>query len=310
VFTLKPKRTLLAMLLLLTFCSIPGNSYTVQPNPSFHLTILHSNDFHGYDPLLLAKQATLIRDIRVKNRNVLLINTGDTFTDGKYQHRFYGELEFAIFNQLKTDLLVLGNNEFQAADSRDKAKKHLYDRIKQAQFPVLAANARIKKSKILLPGVKPYIIKEFHGFKVGIIGLTTQESSDYTQTDGFKFKDEIKTAEKLFPEVSAKSDAVIAATHIGLKMDQKLAKAVPAFAAIIGGHSHDALQKPLMEGKTPIVQAGKYGKYLGRLDLYFSLINKKWVLEKSEGKLMQVDYLTPDPIIVQLIDTYLERPQK
>jgi 5'-nucleotidase/UDP-sugar diphosphatase len=46
-----------------------------------------------------------------------------------------------------------------------------------------------------------------------------------------------------------------------------LARAVPGIDVIVDGHSHTALTAPVPENGVVIVQAGEYGKYLGRVDL-------------------------------------------
>jgi 2',3'-cyclic-nucleotide 2'-phosphodiesterase (5'-nucleotidase family) len=81
-------------------------------------------------------------------------------------------------------------------------------------------------------------------------------------------------------------DLVIALTHLGHEYDQALAKAVPGLDAIVGGHSHRRLAKPIVEGSTLIVQSAPRGRELGRLDLYL-----------EGGKLVKHEYkLLPLPL--------------
>ena len=48
--------------------------------------------------------------------------------------------------------------------------------------------------------------------------------------------------------------------------DVSLAKAVPGIDVVIGGHSHTELQEAIIvNGRTPVVQTGKYGENLGEL---------------------------------------------
>ena len=73
-----------------------------------------------------------------------------------------------------------------------------------------------------------------------------------------------------------KVDVVIALSHGGLEKgndgrftdgeDARLPKAVPGIDVVIGGHSHTELREPIIvNGRTPVVQTGKYGKNLGEL---------------------------------------------
>jgi 2',3'-cyclic-nucleotide 2'-phosphodiesterase (5'-nucleotidase family) len=277
---------------------------------SFHLTILHSNDFHGHNPASLARQATLIKGIRAKELNVLVLNGGDVFTRGKYQYRFFGELEFAALNVMGTDALTLGNNEFKATQNL-AAQQYLFARINQAKFPVLCANVLLEKGGTYLPKVKPYTVINVNGVKVGILGVSTKEIREYGQAKGFVVLDPIKTAVNIYPKVAARSDLVIALTHIGYRQDRILAEAVPGLAAIVGAHSHTILKTPVKVGNTPIAQAGDHGKYLGRLDLFFENAGRGWALKSIKGQLLLIDKsIKKDPEIKALIDRYLDSPPK
>ena len=56
-------------------------------------------------------------------------------------------------------------------------------------------------------------------------------------------------------------------SHSGLMTDIEIARLYPEIDLIIGGHSQNALFEPVIEGRSIIVQAGGFGRYVGRLDL-------------------------------------------
>jgi 5'-nucleotidase len=71
-------------------------------------------------------------------------------------------------------------------------------------------------------------------------------------------------------------DVIIALSHGGMEKgkdgrftdgeDVRIAAAVPGIDVVVGAHSHTALQEPvLVNGRTPVVQTGKYGENLGEL---------------------------------------------
>ena len=73
-----------------------------------------------------------------------------------------------------------------------------------------------------------------------------------------------------------KVDVVICLSHGGVARgkdgkftggdDVRVAEAVPGIDVVVGGHSHTALQEAIIvNGCTPVVQAGKYGQNLGEL---------------------------------------------
>jgi 5'-nucleotidase len=91
------------------------------------------------------------------------------------------------------------------------------------------------------------------------------------------FSKQIKTAKKLVRELqSEKCDLIICLSHSGVEKektgnwageDANLASKVSGIDVIISGHTHTKLDKPLIVNGVPIVQAGEYGKYVGKLDL-------------------------------------------
>ena len=73
-----------------------------------------------------------------------------------------------------------------------------------------------------------------------------------------------------------KVDVIIALSHGGMTKgadgrfidgeDVQLPKAVPGIDVVIGAHSHTALHEAvIVNGRTPVVQTGKYGENLGEL---------------------------------------------
>ncbi|HEX3048872.1 MAG TPA: metallophosphatase [Bacillota bacterium] len=289
-----------------------GSTDGAQAPKTVCLTIFHSNDFHGHEPVNLSRQAFIVKQERAENPNVLFLNAGDVFTRGKYHYDFYGELEFAELNAMGLDALTLGNNEFKATGDADTAQGYLFSRIKQANFLVLCANVRQKKDGAYLPDVKPYIVKTIDGVRVGIFGVSANRIKDYSQAKGLVVEDQLEAAQKMFPNVKAESDLVIALTHIGFDEDKKLAEALPGLAVIVGGDSHTVLKKPFLKNGIPIVQAGgENNQYLGRLDLIFEYVDNSWKLTHYHGVLIRLNDSVPeDPEVKGILDSFVAKAQK
>jgi 2',3'-cyclic-nucleotide 2'-phosphodiesterase (5'-nucleotidase family) len=290
----------------------------VRSNPAiFKITVLHTNDFHGADMELLAKRAAVIEQCRVESPDpVLLLDAGDVFARGPYAKRFFGELEFEVMNQLQYDALTLGNNEFKATNNIS-AQQMLFKRIRQARFPVLGANVINPKTNNYLPGVSPYVIKEFSGVKIAIIGVTASRAQKYPQLAGLKVLDPIEVCGRMVRKLSSenlpeKPNIIIALTHIGIDEDLVLAEKVPGISAIIGGDSHTYMMNPEWINGCPIVHAGANGQYLGKLDLTFIKEDTGWRLKNAEWGLINLynDEIKPGPDILRIIDRYLVKPLK
>ncbi len=292
------------------FSLFPGGKQESALPERFSLTILHTNDFHGEDFASMARIAAIVNKARAAEKNVLYLDAGDTFARGKYHEVFYGELEFAILNKIGCDALTLGNNEFKATEDRT-AQKYLFERIDQADFPVLCANIRTVGDQTNLKNVKPYTVIVINGVRIGIIGVSAKRISEYPQAEGFIVEDPVVAATKLFPEVRAASDITIALTHIGLDADKALAKALPGLSAIVGGDSHTILDEPFEANSVPIVQAGSSGYFLGRIDLFFELEKGALVLKKYSGILIKIDGTLPgDPGVLEVIRAYMSSIEK
>lgn len=275
-------------------------------NPQFQLTILHTNDFHGADFTLLAREATMIKKIRTEVRNLLYLEAGDTFTRGPFHTKFYGELEFAVLNAVGCDALTLGNNEFKATEEAGTSQAYLFKRINEAKFPILSANLKLASDGSYLPKVQPFIIKTIQGIRVGILGLSAWRIDTYPQAKGFIVENPLTAGVEIFPKVAAGSDLVMALTHIGYFEDRQLAAKLPKLAAIIGGDSHTVLKTPDVVGGIPIVQAGDNGRFLGRLDLTFEKKDGVWVLKDFQGKLIPMTAEIPeDAEIKALIQSFM-----
>jgi sulfur-oxidizing protein SoxB len=123
---------------------------------------------------------------------------------------------------------------------------------------------------------KPATIKDIGGHRVGIVGqafpyVPVAHPKRFTPdwTFGIRDADMQKVVDGL--RHSDKVDAVILLSHNGMDVDLKLASRVSGIDVILGGHTHDAVPRPVTvanpAGKTLVTNAGSSGKFLGVLDL-------------------------------------------
>ena len=97
------------------------------------------------------------------------------------------------------------------------------------------------------------IIKEVNGEKVGIFGLTTEETKDISSPGSIAFENYIAEAEKAVKAFEAQGvNRIVALTHIGyddnaaIDNDLILAEKVEGIDVIVGGHTHTTLTKPVV----------------------------------------------------------------
>ena len=258
------KRWMPAVLCLLFVIFLPGQTHA----QSLDLRILYVNDFHGfaeaYKPLgskeLLGGVATLASKARVlsQEKPTLLLAAGDMIQGNNWANTCRGESVIELMNAMSFDAMVLGNHEF------DFGQAELKRRMAEAAFPILGANVEG------LNGLKPFIIKERGGVRVGIIGIVTEETPIATHprnVSGLKFLSPVEIVEKGVRELKNQADIIVVLSHIGHAADRELAEKVKGIDVIVGGHSHTKVTKPVRIGDTLIVQAWEHGKVLGVLDL-------------------------------------------
>jgi len=113
----------LALVLIGFVCS--GSSPREQESdkhypPVYHLIVLYTNDTHGHpvkfqdgpvpDVGGLPARATLVRDIRSKNPNILVLDAGDLNTGGAESDFFRAAPDILGYNYIGYDAMVLGNH--------------------------------------------------------------------------------------------------------------------------------------------------------------------------------------------------------
>lgn len=290
------------------------------------ITILHSNDLHAHiDPTPIkgktyggyARHATLIKQTKAKERNVLVLNAGDVFQGTSFFNTYDGLADAVILNELGYQAQTLGNHEF------DKGVGALIQYAKRVNFPLLACNIDFKKETELANWVKPYSIINVDRQKIGIIGLITDTTPNITTLgDTLGFLNHVTATQAAVDDLTKQGvNKIIVMSHIGYDDDKMLASQVKGVDLIIGGHSHTPLGTPAIDGwrpslgsyptivkdkegnKTPIVQAWEWGKVMGKVKIRFDRNGK---LEKiEEATPIVVDHSIPDdPKIAGLIDAF------
>jgi|GEM_PF-1104209 len=298
---------------------------------NFALSIMHTNDTHAHLDNA-AKRTTAIKNIRAKNPDALLLDAGDVFSGTLYFNEFRGQADLKLMNLMGYDAMTFGNHEFDLGSSPE-GHQALADFIKGANFPFISANvnfsadARFTGLFTDLISSEPEkgkiyngIVKVINGEKVGIFGLTTEETVDIASPGSIAFENYITEAEKAVKAFEGQGvDKIIALSHIGyddnaaVDNDLTLAATVKGIDVIVGGHSHTELKKPVIvdqdsnkqkKDPTVIVQAYQYSDFLGTLDVEF---DTKGTVVKSDGELIALKTLTDDPEAVAILKPYSDK---
>lgn len=275
------------------------DSHQVAENSK--ITIFHTNDHHSYldgssydltiggvnTRVELGGFARIAAAVKAqRDEKSLVLNSGE-LAGTLYFSLFGGEPDFKLFNALGLDAYQLGNHEF------DEGEQRLRKLIDMANFPVLSSNLRPTPASPLFGApIKPYLIKEINGEKIGVIGVikVAKTVGSSMVTEAVEFFDEVESVRRNVKELQAQGiNKIVVLSHLGFKEDQELASKVAGIDVIIGGDTHDLLdstgelsrlglqpsgdyptvQTDLEGKKVYIAQAWAHAYGVGRLDVEF-----------------------------------------
>jgi len=297
---------------------------TIEDDDStFNLRIMHTNDHHAHlepDDRSglggIARRLTLVNQLRQQSEqsgeSTLLLDAGDVFQGTLYFNEYEGMADLWFYNRLRYDAMAVGNHEFDKGpdalnrfidgDTVDVGSEQIT--VQGATFPLLSANMEIGPTSVLSGKIKPWSIVEVDGEKIGIIGLTTPETSILSSPGAkISFTDPISAAQQAVSELQAQNvNKIVALTHQGFTVDQELARQVDGLDIIVGGHSHTQLgpghddpypvEMTTPDGGTVLfVSDYEWGKYLGNIHLSF---NAQGEIVAWGGLPIPVDDTIPD----------------
>jgi 2',3'-cyclic-nucleotide 2'-phosphodiesterase (5'-nucleotidase family) len=242
-----------------------------------------------------ARIATVVKGIRAEHPGrTLFCDCGDTLHGTYLAQETQGEALIPVLNALGLDAMT-AHWEFAygpEAFRQDAAR---------LGYPMLAINVYDKETGGRI--FPHFIVKEIGGLRIGIIGIASNivdKTMPQSFSAGIRFtlgRDELPTVVDDLRS-REKADLVVLISHLGFPQDLKLLSEVQGVDVCLSGHTHNRLDKPVLLGKTLVIQSGCHGSFLGRLDL-----------EVEEGRV--VDYrhqlievaasIEPDPAVADLV---------
>ncbi len=260
----------------------------------YSLTILHTNDFHArFEPISKydsgcgaednaegkcfggwARLVNAVKDARAKSNNAILVDGGDQFQGTLFYTYYKGKVAAEMMNGLAYDGMTVGNHEF------DDGPEVLAGFMASVDFPVLMSNADVSGEPALAGKLMKSTVIERGGEKIGLIGLTPQDTPDLASPGkNIVFTEPAGAVQGEVDKLTAEGvNKIIVLSHSGFEVDKRVAANTTGVDVIVGGHSNTLLSNtqeravdvyPVMVGETAIVQAYAYGKFLGELNVTF-----------------------------------------
>jgi 5'-nucleotidase len=312
--------------------------------------ILHTNDLHShlmghapegdYTPATThddatrggaARLASAIAGARARARSedaeVLVLDAGDFMMGTLFELLATEQAsELSLFQTLGYDAITLGNHEFDWTPAGLAAILAAGSQ-RGVGVPIVSSNMSFSVTDtaddaleaLASAGViQPKLVKRVGTLKVGFFGLLGENAALVTpQAAPLTFEPILDASARMVTELRETDgvDLVIALSHSGISgegvgEDADLAAAVPGIDVIVSGHTHDSLEEPVRVGRTWIVTAGSYGRYLGELELAVTPAARRGAPPETELEdytLLDIDdSIAGDAEVQETIEAYID----
>ena len=253
------------------------------------LTILHTNDTHSTifplnkylsDTTIAGRGGYLrrieaIKQERLKNPNLLLLDCGDFSQGSSYYTMFKGDVEVGLMNIMGYDAATIGNHEF------DFGLDNMVRIFRMAKFPIVCSNYDFADTE-LAKIVKPYLIIKRNGLKLGIFALSPELEGLVSKKNygPLVYENPTQCAQRMIDllKKEMKCDAVICLSHLGWQVTtypcDRVIRETRGLDLVLDGHSHSYFQKleyeKDLDGRmVPVNQNGKHGCFMGKIAIDF-----------------------------------------
>jgi len=240
------------------------------------ITMVYTNDLHGEllsspdwtvagepKPMLggMARLAALVKSERAKG-NCLALDAGDFMRGSPEANRTHGRLVIDLLSRIGYDAVCVGERDVPwVVEQIDTIAQH-------ATFRLLGDRALSARAVVDMPVVRPSLLREVGGIKVGLIGLLDEELVEPDTVDNLLLSG-LTPEHVLTQEVNAlrsqNADVIVVLAHIPLWKVRELALEFPKTTAFICGHEGKVLETgaTLTESLPLVAEAGARGQRVG-----------------------------------------------
>jgi len=222
----------------------------------------------------IARRATLIEELKNKNPNTLVLDSGNFFAAGLLDEYTQNTeldikrtaIQLRAMEMMGYDALNVDSDEFNFGRS------FLEDKAGKLKVPLLSCNV---KSRFL----KPYIIKEVGGVKFGIVGVT--KPSALAKAGGLNIIEPKKALKETVLEMKKQgANFIVLLSQLGDRQETLLIQEIAGIDIIINGRSSKPEDNLTKIGSTLILRTSWQGRRLGQLT--FEIENNKIINYKAE----------------------------
>ena len=275
------------------------------------LHLIWTNDVHGHiapEPARFmnpefppplgggASAARYLKEVRaraaVAGEEVFVVDVGDMFQGTPIGNKTEGTAVIEYFNAMRYQLAVPGNHDF------DLGRANTERLARMSNFPWVCANLVEAETGEVVDWCEPYLIFDFQGVKIGVVGITTPSTKQMSFADnivGLDWLDMPTTLARYRDLLTDKgADLIFLAIHEGLPYDpvegwknitgatetetnqdeqgtfgsnhsyggmnlMELVNRVPGIDFAVGGHTHRGYPEPWIDPINHTVCFESYG---------------------------------------------------
>jgi sulfur-oxidizing protein SoxB len=216
-----------------------------------------------------AHLATLVKRLRADRPGSLLLDGGDTWQGSATS--LWSNAQDMVDAQLQLGVDIM-TPHWEMTFGADRVKE-IIDNDFAGKIDFVAQN--VLDTEWEEPVFPAFVTREINGVPVAVIGqafpYTPIANPRYMVPDwSFGVREE-RMQQTVEEARSSGAQVVVLLSHNGMDVDLKLASRVSGIDAILGGHTHDAIPKPIVVsnpgGKTLVINSGSNAKFLSVLDL-------------------------------------------
>lgn len=294
---------LTTVLLGLLAIALPIGPSTAQVQSSTQFTLVlvcdtyqmgENRDGRGGIPRISAA----LKAERARNVPVFVAHAGDAISPSLMSSLDHGAHMIDLLNMLDLDMFVPGNHEF------DFGPDVFVERMAQAEFPIYAANLKGPGGSTL-PGIRSHTMISVGGVRIGIAGLTADDSPRRSSPGNLVFEDTVDTAGRLTAALrKAGADLVVLVVHAARAIDELL-QAESGADVILSGDDHDL--RIGFDGRTAFAEAMQDGLYLIAVDLDIRVSttgDRRRVAWWPNFRVIDTGALSPDGEVAQRVALY------
>jgi 2',3'-cyclic-nucleotide 2'-phosphodiesterase (5'-nucleotidase family) len=164
----------------------------------------------------------------------------------------------ALTNMIPPDIFVPGNHEF------DFGKQIFLQRMREARFPIYAANLRSADGQAL-PGFKDRAIITFDGVRIGLTGAAHDGTPGMSTPEDLMFLPTVATARAQAEALRREgADFVVAVLHADRDQAYEMLASRSA-DLLLTGHTHDLFVN--FDGRNALVESSSDAHYVVAVDV-------------------------------------------